>query len=411
MLVHISHLELLNQTIYLILNLNFENRYIDKSLIIVDKILTFYDPIPWKWDDSRYEDPGIIIHSLNYLQQINLMKYNSKIVLQGRYRPEDIKHLNGTGLLIGKRGEKNITHFPVPVKIDDKLAGVNVFSSFDFIRSIDYNFEKETPYIYICDNDEYLRKFVMVKKDSEKLKQVEEYYVFPGFSGKEVYRINDGMLFVKTFGIKLQEKNFYLKYSNNSFETYKPNLDMEDETIDDIFPLISQDVLLFWGKTKSKSLVFKPWYGLIIPSYCSPLFRLLPWELSQYLVNEFFFYPKSINTEFIVYQLNRDDIDCVEFAFYKPNGRYESSIHLKIKGREDYSNSQVTVSPNGRFIFYVEENEEEDENESKDLNTSRKVSSKPQKKVKYVGRICEIVGLRPKHDSKLLKRMKTANRK
>ena len=380
----------------------FCKRFIDKNLIVTDKLLTFYDPIPWRWDDSRNEDPGLILHTLNYLQQINLVKYNSKVVQQGRYKPEDIRHLNGTGLLFGKRGEKCISHFPIPIKIDEKFSGNVVYSSIDYIRSIDYNFEGETPYIYVWDNDEYIKKFEMVKKDSTTLKLVYDFYTFPGFSGKEIYRINDGMIFVKTLGVKLQEKNFHLKSSKESFDTFQPNLGMEEDTIDEIFPLVSQDVLLFWGKAKSRSLVFKPWYGLIIPSYWSPLFRLLPWELSQYLVNEFFFYPKSINSEFIVYQLNRDDIDCVEFAFYKPNGKYESSIHLKIRGIEDYENVLISVSPNGRFIFYVEENEEMSEEDDKDHNTSRRISTINQK-VKYIGRVWEIIGLRPKHDSRLLK--------
>ena len=129
--------------------ITYSKRFIEKDLIMGEKILTFFDPIPWRWNDNQSEDPGIIIHSLNYLQQINLIKYNSKIIVQGKYRPEDIKHLNGTGLLIGKRGEKVVIHLPVPIKIDDKVTWVNMYTSNDVLRSVDYCFEGKDPYIYI----------------------------------------------------------------------------------------------------------------------------------------------------------------------------------------------------------------------------------------------------------------------
>lgn len=116
----------------------YSKRYIEKDQVIAEKILTFFDPVPCRWSDTPAEDPGLILQTVNYLHQINLVKYNSKIVLQGRYRPEDIKHLNGTGLLIGKRGEKVVVHQPVPVKIDDKVTAVNIYTSSDVIRSIEY---------------------------------------------------------------------------------------------------------------------------------------------------------------------------------------------------------------------------------------------------------------------------------
>ena len=111
---------------------------------------------------------------------------------------------------------------------------------------------------------------------------------------------------------------------------------------------------------KTRKSIFKPSKALILPAYESPLFRLLPMDMSKYLRNEFYMYPKSLNEEFIVYRLNRTDIDAIEFAFYRPNGKYESSIRLKIHGVKNYTNANVTVSPNGRYVFYVEENDEYD---------------------------------------------------
>lgn len=109
-------------------------------------------------------------------------------------------------------------------------------------------------------------------------------------------------------GIKLQLKDpEVLEYSNEG-GYYNPNLDLDVSTITDEFPMLSQDVLMFCGKAVSKSKTFKQMKAMIIPSYESPLFRLLPYNLAEFLKNEFYFYPKSSDDEFIVYRLNRTDI-------------------------------------------------------------------------------------------------------
>jgi hypothetical protein len=144
------------------------------------------------------------------------------------------------------------------------------------------------------------------------LKIDEEYFVDENFSGKEKYIIHQGILYIKASAITLQ-----LKDPDGADiatdEKYHAPLGMDEDTIDYEFPLVSQDVLLFSGKALVKSNVFKPAKALIMPSYKSPLFRLLPLGQVRFLRNEFYYYPKSLDEEYIVYRLNRNDIGCVEF--------------------------------------------------------------------------------------------------
>ena len=243
----------------------------------------------------------------------------------------------------------------------------------------------------------------MLRTDSQALKVVEDFFAYQGFNGREKFRINSGMIFVKTLGVKLQHRDPDGGNYTQVDEYHKPPLEMDEDTIDEEFPLISQDVLMFCGKMKSRPTIFKHGKALIIPSYQSPLFRLLPIDQAKYLRNEFFFYPKSLNDEFIVYRLNRTDMGAIEYAFYRPNGKYESSVRLKIHGVKDYTNVNLSVSPNGKYVFYVEENEDYNEEEalaaSKLRNTRHTI-----KTTKLVGRVSEIVTLRPKKD-----RLKLAN--
>ena len=136
----------------------FSKRYIEKNFLISDRILTFYDPIACKWDDTKENHPGLIVHTVNYLQQVNLVKYRSKLELQAKYKQGEILNLNGTGLIIGKRGERHIFHLPTPFKVNDKISQANVYNSNSTIRSISFNFEGTNPYIYIADYDDCVKK-------------------------------------------------------------------------------------------------------------------------------------------------------------------------------------------------------------------------------------------------------------
>lgn len=135
----------------------------------------------------------------------------------------------------------------------------------------------------------------------------EEYFVDDTFSGREKYQIHQEMLYVKANAITLQPKDPD-GADVSTDEKYHAPLGFDEETIDYEFPLVSQDVLLFSGKALVKSIVFKPAKAIIMPSYRSPLFRLLPLSQVKYLRNEFYYYPVSLNEEYIVYRLNRFDI-------------------------------------------------------------------------------------------------------
>lgn len=231
----------------------------------------------------------------------------------------------------------------------------------------------------------------MMSRESTSLRMVEEYYTFEGFTGKDPYKVNDEMIFMKTLGVKLTNTSNMFSYESSSNCKYVPNLGIEESTISSEFPLISQNVLFFCGKTRSKSPIFKPTKAIIIPSYQCPLFRLLPINLSKYLTNEFLYYCKSTGEEFVVYVLNRYDIDVVEFAFYRQNGKYENSIFLKINGIRNYKDVKVVVSPNGRFVFYVEEEHQDDISDPDKQNRQN-----TRNKRRFVGKVSEIVTLRSK---------------
>ena len=381
----------------------FSNRFIEKTSLVPEKILTFYDPIDCKWDGFKDTEPGLILHSVNNIYQINLIRHNVIAKLEEKIREGDILNLNGCGLIIGKKGELDILHAPVPINVSQIDKFNKVYTCSNPILSITCHFEARNPYIYLCESEKFLKKCEMLRNDSTTLKIDSEIFVDEAFTGREIFGINKGMLYIKQKGIVLQTKDPD-GADVDTDEKFDPPLNLDGSTIDNEFPLISQDVLLFSGKVISKSQVFKAARALIMPTYRSPLFRLLPLEQSKYLRNEFYYYPKSINQEYVVYRLNRTDIQCIEFAFYKPNGRYDSSLRLKIHGIKDYNYVNLVVSPNGRYIFYAEVNDKYDVNQAKDLSEdgNRRFTLKT---TKIVGRVAEIVTMRPKRDIEKVNRL------
>lgn len=97
----------------------FSKRFIEKDTLEKEKLLTLYDPIFCKWNDTQEHHPGLILHTSNYLQQVNLVKYGSLVTYGVRYKLGDIIHLNGSGFVIGKKGDQHIYHMPVPLKVSD----------------------------------------------------------------------------------------------------------------------------------------------------------------------------------------------------------------------------------------------------------------------------------------------------
>jgi hypothetical protein len=101
----------------------------------------------------------------------------------------------------------------------------------------------------------------------------------------------------------------------------------------------------------------------LMPRFNDPKFSILS-NLSdrkrKAIRNEFFFKPLNYSDELIVYQLQSDSNDYIEFSFYKNNGQYVNSIHHKVKGITNYGELVVKLSPDGKMLFYKIEVKDEE---------------------------------------------------
>lgn len=89
-----------------------------------------------------------------------------------------------------------------------------------------------------------------------------------------------------------------------------------------------------------------------MPLYNDPRFSILSGRKRKAIRNEFFFKPPNYPDELIVYMLQSDSKNDIEFAFYKTNGQYINSIHHSIEGVTNYDNLVVKLSPDGKMLFY-----------------------------------------------------------
>ena len=76
--------------------------------------------------------------------------------------------------------------------------------------------------------------------------------------------------------------------------------------------------------------------------------------MSSYYKAEYFFYH---NNNYLVYHKQSYGMDHVAIEIYRRNGAIQQTLKLKIRGCYDHSYAKITLSPSGRYIFYVEEAE------------------------------------------------------
>lgn len=237
----------------------------------------------------------------------------------------------------------------------------------------------------------------MVSDGQGTLSPEKEWYVNQTYRCDEPFKMTTTMLFEKNKGFTLQERG---KETPEQEETYSPNLQIKQSTMSSEFPMMSQGIMLFIGEEpNNKSLMFSQNEAIILPSYAAPLYNLLPTYLLKYLNNEFFYYPPGIDSEYIVYQLNRTDQNVIQFAFYKRNGKYVTSEYLNIEGVDDYSKVNLVVSPNGKYVFYLED------------KPDSSLGSGTSGIFKTVGKIKRFVCLRPKEAHNTIKSFKKDSRK
>jgi hypothetical protein len=91
---------------------------------------------------------------------------------------------------------------------------------------------------------------------------------------------------------------------------------------------------------------------LLLPEYNEPkVTNLNPNEIYNYK-SEFFFYHDQ---SYIIYQKQLYGMDHIAFDIFNRNLEFTHTIKLKIHNIDEHSNGKISISPNGRYIFYVEE--------------------------------------------------------
>ena len=161
------------------------------------------------------------------------------------------------------------------------------------------------------------------------------------------------MIYHQFTGTLLQDKltrneEYVTKYDLNTPEKLKPVKS----------PLISDNTIVFIGQKShgKKTFTFNKTgvsrskrTACLMPMFNTPTFTILSSRKRERIKNEFFFKPPNCEDELIVYQLQSSTKDHIEFAFFKTNGEYVSSINHQVKGVTNYEDFKLKVSPNGKL--------------------------------------------------------------
>jgi hypothetical protein len=128
----------------------------------------------------------------------------------------------------------------------------------------------------------------------------------------------------------------------------------EDDYLSKKYPLKSKKWLLYFGKPcgteenddEGNNTV------ILLPEYNEPkVTNLSSNDIGNYK-KEFFFYHDE---NFIIYQKQPYGIDHVAFDIFNKNLELKQTVKLKIHNCAEYSYAKTVLSPNGRYLFVVEE--------------------------------------------------------
>ena len=93
----------------------------------------------------------------------------------------------------------------------------------------------------------------------------------------------------------------------------------------------------------------------IMPNLRTPEFNILPSNLTEYWVSQFFINSSSTQKEYIAYIIQENNAKYIQIDIYKSNGVHLHSKMLKFKGDfiHDKRNVSIQISPNGKYIFIM----------------------------------------------------------
>ena len=189
--------------------------------------------------------------------------------------------------------------------------------------------------------DDFDQKEILVVK--------EKYFVDKNFIGGIPYTLSDSMLYTGFSGYLLQNVQQVNENATSVYDFTPPEGLVSSE-----IPLISESTIVLIGvnNNRNNGLKGSTRVASLMPLFNYPKFSILSEKKRRTIRNEFFFKLPNSETELVVYQLQSEEKNYVEFSFYRTNGKYVNSIKLQVPGVKDYLNFEIKLSPNGKLLFY-----------------------------------------------------------
>lgn len=388
--------------------LTVSKRYIMKEYLPKSQIIGCF-PDDYAIIYGRQVEQAYFLHMADYIVAYSKERDRRLAFLKVKYGPREVAYYRG--LLLAKHNSKKIYFVKAPCNFNDNSEYFSVYESSGLIK--DFAQYSNPCRFYLVDEANHV-KIVELKQveeyfNRERLVIKGNYFVDKLFTGTSPYILSDTMVYEGFKGTILQSGQNKNEEAVTSYDLTFPN-----DSLAVGHPLISRNTIVFIGQKQHKVLSKtkalndgvsrSKRQACIMPMFNTPVFSILSGRKREAIINEFFFKPPNSEEELIVYQLQSDVKQYVEFAFYRTNGQYVDSIKLTIPGVRDYKKHNVSLSPNGKFIFTIYPHVEEDNTERTETGLPVLAHNYSYKERRYDGKVYEIVALRKKSEIKLFEK-------
>ena len=260
-------------------------------------------------------------------------------------------------LLFYKKYQKRISVLPSPIDLSQN-SSYTLYDSSDLIKNIlisKFGYDPAT--YYIADEFKYLKEWdIKIVNNVPKLDEKNEYFINSNFTGEsEFLVIHNAVLYCYDECVTMQKKpNVNEEISNSVYLGLQDGYVLQP-------PIYSNDSIMFACEKYSNS----EHEILVMPGFKKSRMPLTSSRDYSFVQKEFYFYSKSMDEEFVVHiREESGDPYYLVLDFYRKNGefihtkRHEiNNIHNTYNYVEvddtDYDSSTIKISPNGRFLYYI----------------------------------------------------------
>ena len=332
--------------------------------------------------NERNEKLSYVLFFTNYRMIYRIKKSDRYKIKEHSYDPHDIFVFCECGIVEWRKGNRLVTITRPPYKFDGSETKKTLYLSQSMIDSVKYvNDSHDNDIFFISDEENWIKKYCLslnADDNDVSLKLINDYYIHRNFKWKSSnYIITRSMLYIGSKGYLLKNKD---KTNPEQVIEWSPDDPvLASQNIVNIFSTFSDEWIVFIVRDPPNSSC-----NIVqLPEYSNSCTMIIKTQINSQLKFYHYFYDDE---DYLIYYFQGNSYkEGIHIEIRKKSGELHQTLVLHFYKIQNQSYPKISLSPNGRYIFYWEQ---EDGSNLRNFNNDD--YSKPPN-TPSLGKICELV--------------------